>query len=83
MGFEYFFSALQRIFKMYGKVGKYANKHTSRKDFYLAMINSSMGKKLSKKKTYIINFLTVFICSLLDEFSDWTFGIQGYEAHVR
>ena len=52
MGFEYFFSALQRIFKMYGKVGKYANKHTSRKDFYLAMINSSMGKKLSKKNFY-------------------------------
>ena len=50
MGFEYFFCALQRIFKMYGNVGKYANKHTTRKDFYLAMINSSMGKKLKKKK---------------------------------
>ena len=46
MGFEYFFFALKRIYKMYGNVGKYATKHTSRRNFYLAMINSSMGKNL-------------------------------------
>ena len=73
MGFEYYLYALLRIFKMYGNVGKYANKHTSRRDFYLAMINSSMGKtietpvKSSSKNT--------FFCSLLDEYSDRTFGI--------
>ena len=44
MGFEYLYNTIKRIVKMYGNYGIYAKKHTSRKDFYLAMINSSMGR---------------------------------------
>ena len=52
LGFEYFFNALQRIYGMYGNSGKYAKKHTSRGDFYQAMINSSMGMKIEISKSH-------------------------------
>ena len=76
MGFEYFFNALKRIYGMYGNYGKYANKHTSRRDFYLAMINSSMGKLNFRNPKHFKKCSNKVFYSLLDEFRNWTFRIS-------
>ena len=42
IGMEFIHNYLIRIYKMYAGIGRYA-KHTTKEDFYLGMINTSMA----------------------------------------